>query len=312
MRILFTNPSPMIKYGMQKGFEKNGWETDRIELSEQTIEGLSRKIEQFKPDYLFTEGGVNTRFFIYPVLERYGIPHIYWAVEDPVAHKTMAMEWAGKSVLTATPDIEMVEDYRKKGYKALCIPFAIDPDYYFKYPADPHFASLDAIHIGNNYNVFPERRKAYGYIIQPFIDKQKMIEVYGFDWQHPKHSFKLPPEFDKGYLAHERSVIAYSSAKIVLGVHSITNSRTMQSMRTFEVLGCCGFYLTQLTPAIKEMFKNHVHLVWSSSYNETVELMDFYLDRPKAREKIARAGQKLVYERHTYEIRAREIIKALK
>lgn len=312
MKILFTNPSPLIKYGMQKGFEKNGWETERIEIPEQTVEGLSQKIEKFRPDYLFTEGGVNTRRFIYPVLERYDIPHIYWAVEDPVAHNTMAMEWASKSVLTATPDIDLVEDYRKKGHKAICIPFAMDQDYYYKYPIDAHFASLDAIHIGNNYNVFPERREAYGYIIQPFIDKGKKIEVYGFDWQHPKHCFKLPPEIDKGYLAHEKSVIAYSSAKIVLGVHSITKSRTMQSMRTFEILGCCGFYLTQLTPAIQAMFKNHEHLVWSSCYDETVELMDFYLKHPEAREKIAQAGQKLVYERHTYALRAKEIIDALK
>ena len=312
MKILFTNPSPMIKYGMQKGFDKNGWETDRIEVPEQTVEGLTHKIEQFKPDFLFTEGGVNTRKFIYPVLERYALPHIYWAVEDPIAHNTMAMEWAGKSVLTATPDIEMVEHYRSKGHKALCIPFAIDPDYYYKYPVDAHFASLDAIHIGNNYNVFPERRKAYGYILQPFIDKQKKLEVYGFDWQHPKHRFNLPSEIDKGYIPHEKSVIAYSSAKIILGVHSITHSRTMQSMRTFEILGCCGFFMTQLTPAIQEMFQNHVHLVWSSHYEETVELMEFYLDHPAAREKIAQAGQRLVYDRHTYEMRAKEIIEALK
>ena len=238
MKILFTNPTPMIKYGMQKGFEKNGWETDRIEVPEQNIEGLIKKVESFKPDYIFTEGGVNTKDFIYPVLDRYNIPHIYWAIEDPIANGTLATEWAGKSVLVLTPDIEMIDNYTKKGHKAICIPFAIDPDYYHKYSQDAHFQTLDAIHIGNNYNVFPERRKAYEYIIKPFIDKGKNLEVYGFDWHNPNHAFNLSPQYDKGYISHEKSVIAYSSAKIILGVHSITNSRTMQSMRTFEILGC--------------------------------------------------------------------------
>jgi len=312
MKILFTNPTPMIKYGMQKGFQKLGWETDRVEVPQQNVDGFKAKIEEFKPDYIFTEGGVETKKFILPVLEKYQIPHIYWAVEDPIAHQTLAMQWAQKSVLVLTPDIEMVDSYRRRGHKAICIPFATDPDYYYRYPKDEHFASLDAVHVGNNYNVFPERRKAYEYIIKPFIDKKKKIEVYGSDWDNPRHAFKLPPEYNKGYLSHEMSVIAYSSARISLGVHSITNSRTMQSMRTFEVLGCGGFFLTQHTRAIEYMFKNHVHLVWSKSYEETVELMDYYLDNEPEREKIALNGQRFVYENHSYEKRAREIVDALK
>ena len=311
MKILFTNPTPMIKYGMQKGFEKNGWNTDRIEVPEQTAEGLSVKIETFRPDFLFTEGGVETKQFIYPVLEKYKIPHIYWAIEDPVGNSGLAMQWSKRSVLSLTPDVEMLPNYQKNGFRAICIPFAIDPDYYHIYPLNSHYASLDAIHVGNNYDVFPERRQAYEYVIQPFIDRGKNLEVYGFDWENPKHRFNIPHKYDKGYLAHEESVIAYSSARIVLGVHSITNSRTMQSMRTFEVLGCGGFFLTQRTRAIENMFENHRHLVWSSSYAETVDLMEYYLSHESERKKIAEAGQELVYENHTYEKRAKEIIAAL-
>lgn len=86
----------------------------------------------------------------------------------------------------------------------------------------------------------------------------------------------------------------------------------MQSMRTFEILGCGGFFLTQHTRAIEYMFKNHTHLVWSKSYEETVELMDYYLNNESERERIALNGQQFVYENHTYEKRASEIIKALK
>lgn len=301
----------MIKYGIQKGFEKNGWETDRIEVPEQTEDGLTKKINSFKPDYIFTEGGVDTKKFVFPVLEKYAIPHIFWAIEDPIANSTLAMEWSKRSVLSLTPDIEMLENYKKNGYRAICIPFGTDPDYYYHYPKDDHFASLDAIHIGNNYNCYPDRSRAYEYIFGPFIDQKKALEVYGFDWHNPKHHFNLSPEYDKGYMAHETSVIAYSSAKIVLGVHSITNSKTMQSMRTFEVLGCGGFFLTQHTPAIEAMFENHEHLIWSTCYDETVELMNFYLGHPAVRERISQCGQQFVYKNHSYEKRAAQIIQAL-
>jgi len=60
------------------------------------------------------------------------------------------------------------------------------------------------------------------------------------------------------------------------------------------------------------MFKNHIHLVWSTCYEETVELMDFYLNNDSARERIALNGQKYVYENHNYLERAREIVEALK
>ena len=86
----------------------------------------------------------------------------------------------------------------------------------------------------------------------------------------------------------------------------------MQSMRTFEVLGCGGFFLTQRTRAIEYMFKNHVHLVWSASYEETVDLMNYYLENDSAREKIALTGQQFVYQNHSYERRVSEIINALK
>jgi len=60
------------------------------------------------------------------------------------------------------------------------------------------------------------------------------------------------------------------------------------------------------------MFKNHTHLVWSKSYEETVELLDYYLKNESERVRIALNGQRFVYKNHTYEKRAGEIVEALK
>lgn len=311
MKILFTNPAPIIKYGMQPGFEKHGWQTDRLEVPEQTADGLRQKIDAFKPDYLFTDSGVNHQDIIFPILEQTSLPHIYWAIEDPVANAGMAMSWAARSVLSLTPCVEMLSNYERNGHRAICIPFAIDPDYYYRYPVELELAKLDAVHIGNNYNVFPERIAAYRYIIQPFIDRSANLVVYGKWWGNLSHAYTIPDTVNKGYLAHERMGPHYSSAKIVLGLHSIVDSATMQSMRTFEALGCGGFLLTQRTKAITSMFEDHKHLVASSSYGETVELMKYYLPRDEARARIAEQGRKHVYKYHTYERRVADILQAL-
>ncbi|MCX7773387.1 MAG: glycosyltransferase [Clostridia bacterium] len=52
-------------------------------------------------------------------------------------------------------------------------------------------------------------------------------------------------------------------------------------------------------------------MVWSSSYEETLALAEFYLAHEAERENIAKTGQQYVYENHTYEKRVCEIMKAL-
>ncbi|MNP40795.1 Spore protein YkvP [compost metagenome] len=85
----------------------------------------------------------------------------------------------------------------------------------------------------------------------------------------------------------------------------------MQAMRTFEVLGCGGFFFTQHTTAMEHMFVNHVHLVWSTSPEETVELYEYYRNRQDLIDQIRRKGQEFVYQQHTYKHRVMTIMKKL-
>jgi spore maturation protein CgeB len=101
----------------------------------------------------------------------------------------------------------------------------------------------------------------------------------------------------------------YSSAKIVLGFQ---NTESELTSRTFEVLAARGFLLAPCTPAIKETFIPGKHLVCSHSPEETIELMDYFLNHEEERKKIALAGQMEVYLNHTYRHRAAEIVKIVR
>ena len=102
------------------------------------------------------------------------------------------------------------------------------------------------------------------------------LKIYGNEWWlDPEQSFNISANFYGGYMANEDLPTACSSARIMLGLHSVDTSLTMMSMRTFEILGSRGFYLTQWTPAIENYFINHHHLVWTRSAEETIDLVNF-------------------------------------
>lgn len=76
------------------------------------------------------------------------------------------------------------------------------------------------------------------------------------------------------------------------------------SDRIYKAMGCGTFYLLHSVGNLELMFKNKVHL---DSYDNTYELLktqiDYYLQNPKERERIAKAGQAEVLRKHTLKVR---------
>jgi spore maturation protein CgeB len=312
MKILFLNSAPIITLGMAEGFKTLGHEVDFVVPGAQSEEGMLAKVNAFKPDLLFTEGGVGREQTIGSLIDKTGIPHIYWGIEDPVAYN-MSLAYGRKSILTLTTYVEWIDEiYRPNDVRAICIPFACNPSFHKPGTYRPEHAH-DLVFVGNNYEVHPNRLIGNRIMFEPFIDGKHDIAFYGDEhWVNGKIAFQVPREMYKGYMGYGEWPDLCASSSFILGVHSINGSKTMQSMRTFEVLGCAGFFFTQHTTAIEAMFDNHVHLVWSQSPEESLELYEFYKNRPEAMDQIRRQGQQFVYENHTYRHRALQIMEELK
>ncbi|QGU00568.1 Spore protein YkvP [Candidatus Syntrophocurvum alkaliphilum] len=312
MKILFTNTAPIITRGMGPAFVDLGHEVRYVNVEHDGGAPFFRALDEFQPDYVFTDAGWGDfRGILFPLLHERKIPHIFWAIEDPVFFNHLSLPWSRESAYVFTTCIESIEDYNKHGMQAHLIPFACHPSFNKTVAPDSRF-SHDITFIGNNYTEHPERIKAANYVIKPLLDKDYNIKIYGLPWWTDKsRPFYIDPRFYGGYLPSEDLSTICASVPIILGLHSVVNSLTMMSMRTFEILGCGGFYLTQWTPAIEYYFKNHHHLVWTRSAEETIELVDFYLSKPDLRAKIARQGQEEVYAKHTYLHRAQDILKAI-
>jgi hypothetical protein len=98
---------------------------------------------------------------------------------------------------------------------------------------------------------------------------------------------------------HEELVRICRSSGVMLGINLLNNVELYFSNRTFLTLACGGFHLTHYVPGLETMFANEKHLVWYRSQDECLELIEFYLSRPRARRRIAAAGRDWVRRRYS-------------
>lgn len=314
MRVLFTNNAPVTRWGIARGLARVGCETKVLGLWQIPYEDQERYlvsvVEDFRPDVIFSEGDPpnHNKPAVYEVCRRFGLPHVYWAVQDPLWHKEISVYCASHSDLVFTTAIELVPVYRKMGKPAELLLFACNPEVHHRTPPNDALRH-EVVFVGNNY---AERAEAERRMIQPLIAGGRDLRVWGQWWDDRSKPFHIPSAYCDGYLGYTEAAEVYSSSAVVLGLHLDDTSKTQTSIRTFEVLGCGGFYLTQYTPAHEHLFKNGVHLVWSKSAEETLELVNYYLKNPAARERISTAGQAEVYAKHTITHRAFQVVEAFR
>lgn len=309
MKILFLNDSNLLIHGLASGFaaedeirclpvHQADWETQ--------LRNLARS---WRPDFALADGvSISTvASKLFRLLLSFNLPLVYWAIDDPPDWKRMSLPLSRRAALVLTPSREYVDRYRKHGIKAKYFHFACNPDFHRPHKAEELYAS-DLMLVANYYTSYPQRRLGLETILTPFLSSPYRLKVYGNEhWLSNTDHYTLPPEVYQGYLPYAKLPAAYSSAKIVLGLHSVVDSSTMMSMRTFEALGCGAFFLTHWSMGLENMFRNHFHLVWSRHPDETQELVKFYLARDDLRQKIARQGQEEVYRFHTYRQRIESI-----
>lgn len=315
MRFLFSASFPLVTYGLGKALQECGHEVeimDMASLYDKDPGCLRALIERANPDFVVSEGGW-WQFWdsLVQTLAELDIPHIYWAREDPPFFDSLSLPYGRSCRMVFTTAQECLDLYSAHGIEAHLLMFACLPSFHHQVQADPRLSS-DLMFIGTNFGRFDAREQGIDIILRPLVARKFSIKIYGNEWWlDTSRRFFIDSNFYGGCLDYEQTRTAYASSKIVLGIHSVDTSPTMMSMRTFEILGCGAFYLTQWTPAVENLFVNHKHLVWSKSPEETLHLVSFYLSHPKAREKIARQGQALVYNKHTYNHRAQDMLRLL-
>ncbi|MGE7692694.1 polysaccharide deacetylase family protein [Lysinibacillus sp. NPDC094177] len=320
MRILFLESHSMWIHGLPNGFMDAGHEV-KISgpLDDLDIPNL---ISEFRPDLIITMGWgpenstTAKQKKIYESTINANIPHVYWATEDPTSTEIFTVPYISR----AHPDFvfticrDMVDYYRSLGIPSEHLDFGYHPKVHSPVEFDPQYYSPVAI-VANGYprklSYFPNhfRHQSMENLIKPLIENNIQINFYGNHWDNmgPLLGVEIPKEWIRGYIDYTIANKIYSSSDIIIGLQNLP---TQLTQRTYEVLGSGGFLLTNSTPEVLRLFKSGSELITSSSPEETIELVNYFLQHPKEREKIQKYGIETV-NKHSYKARAQYMLEVL-
>lgn len=207
---------------------------------------------------------------------------------------------------------KLLELHRRNGFLGLFLPFGVDLDF-FK-PAIPAVQySHDVAYVGNNIKGLVPTQK----YISPALNFN--FGLYG-NWAMSQHRLKFWKNWDPrgrsmyrkfsdislGRIPQEDMPILYSSSKINLNC-------TLQdcidwdviTLRTYEVLACKGFLISDIVPVAKKTLEGCV--VFTKGGEHLSDQISYYLGRVKEREEIAQNGYEYVLKNASITARAKEL-----
>ena len=320
VRVLFLDNNSMWIHGLPNGFRDAGHEV--VISGVLTKESISSVMSAFCPQIIFSIGYTSEHTpqkqrWIYEYVHKSGIPHVYWATEDPGYTVTCSLPF----IQNSRPDFvfticsSRVGFYKSLGIKAAHLDFGyhesihspVLPVEEYKYPIAVVANAYPKLfeQLPNHYRL----KYSINNLIKPLLENEFPINFYGHDWEKMGHyiGVNIPFESIKGYVPYTELCKIYNSTKIIIGLQ---NHPTQLTQRTYEVLGSGGFLLTNDTPEVRRIFKPNHDLTVSSSSEETLKLVEFYLENTDLRNKIREKGRKTV-SKHSYRQRADYIIRTL-
>ncbi|RPK31854.1 glycosyltransferase [Paenibacillus xylanexedens] len=315
LKVLFTNNSALIKYGISSGFNNLGhevyimdgkyqlWDKDK----ETQVELFKEYIENNHVDIVFSECFANFAEGIFEHTKEKGIFHALWCIEDTPFDHWIGDYWSDYADYIFTTTAECLPNYWNKGKSAELMLFGCNPDFHKRVDTSIH---RDIVLIANNYERRFEQTKKF---IMPVVDHGYDVSIFGNEWWMDSNrdvNLLNHPSTYKGYGAYEDLPYLYSTSKIILGQNLDDKSITQTSMRPAESLGIGGgILISPFTPAQQYLFHDHVYLPRST--DEMLLMIEEVLNMTDIqREQKAKKAQDFVYKYHNYNLRAEQVINA--
>jgi len=189
--------------------------------------------------------------------------------------------------LTTFSNMRDVINMRKEGFKSEWLDIGYDPEIYN--PAGDVADAPDIIYQANNWNHFP---------MSP-LRKQVITALSEMDFKVYGEGYPESFMYDQGAQA-----ALYRGCKIAINLSNY-QVRRYSSDRILRLMGSGAFCLSHRWEEM--LYEDGKHLVCWDSISDLKDKINYYLYNPKERIKIARAGQKLVRDRDTFDNMARNI-----
>jgi len=280
---------------LPKGFRDAGFDTI-VTGSVVSRDHLSSLMQLYQPGLVITHGWADEQIhtkqeWIRDLTREWGIPHVYWSIEDPLYtdYFVVPLINVSKPDFIFTISKKHVDFYRSLGYPSAHLDWGVHPDVHHPVDPDPKY-DVDIALIANSYydtiqqfDVY--RIKSMKTLLTPLVEAGIRVDIWGKGWEHmtPHLGVTIPSDWLRGTLHYTECNKMYNSAKIILGFQNV---KTQVTQRTYEVLAAGGLLLTMDTPAVTKLFKPGKHLLVSDSPKDTVNTVKKYLNDSDRRKKI--------------------------
>ena len=169
-------------------------------------------------------------------------------------------------------------------------------DHEIYYPKDLSNYRSDIVFMGNRSNGFPLSQYRLDTI--EFLRKRYDLKVFG-GWPGANANLMNSPDEEANY---------YRTSKIALSISHFDISRYF-SDRLIRAMGSGCFTISHHYKDIEIDFEVGKHLETFKTYEELTEKIDYYLQNPKERNKIASAGCNHVHEKFTTKNMVNDILR---
>jgi hypothetical protein len=296
-------------------FEKLGVEVETFdyrdiakrESSEAMHEKLQAAVDSFKPDVLFLVKGERVEPLV--IREIAQKTHVALHYMDSPIHGWLRKLGPECHSFWVTAG-GLVEKYRRLGFRNVHHMWeGVDPAVHRHIEEEVPQYKCQVAFMGTNK---AGRERFLREVVRAGFD----LRIWGERWPSDM------PVVDT-FISEDDFARACFNADIVLGLNDNHTIHDYFSLRTALTLASRGFHVTSYVPGLENWFRDGAHLAWFEirrrkfpfwqwDYSDCVRVIRHYLDKPQERRRIALEGQKLVYERFTWEYQLAKVLEKLR
>lgn len=196
------------------------------------------------------------------------------------------------------------ENYNKKNVHYL--PECCNP----KYHKSVVLSEYDIQKFGCDITTYGSPHNPRSLFFSQLINKNYKIKIWGHQPPIWLNDNKIKSLYMGEYIYNESKAKSVLAAKINLNTLHPTEINSLNA-RAFEIAGIGGFQMIHWRAGLKDLFEDGKELVSFNNFDELIEKINFYLNNPDERKRIASAGQIRAYKDHTYQKRLTTIIEVV-
>ncbi len=192
----------------------------------------------------------------------------------------------------------LLKIHNNSGFSGIYLPFGVDTNFFYPRQKDVRY-DFDVAYIGNDIKgevrttkyLYPAVRYKFGLFgnwLNPEPSLRRKIQFWRPKEKIPEYK-RVFYQISMGKIPQEEVPTLYSSVKINLNcTHQDCIDWDVVTLRTYEVLACKGFLITDTVPFAKNFMKGG--MVFTDGDKDLIEKIDYYLEHKNERERISQTG----------------------